>query len=95
MRQRANVDANQAEIVAAIRACGGTVQHLHQVGRGCPDLLVGHRGRNLLVEVKDGSKPPSKRRLTADEQAWHDSWNGHVSIVESIDDAIELLNESA
>jgi hypothetical protein len=31
------------------------------VGRGVPDLLVGWRGTNLLLEVKDGNKPQSAR----------------------------------
>lgn len=37
----AKVDKNQPEIVEALRAEGAVVQHLHAVGVGCPDLLVG------------------------------------------------------
>lgn len=36
-RRKARVDANQSEVVAALRAVGATVQHLHMVGGGCPD----------------------------------------------------------
>ena len=39
----ARVDANQPEIVKALRGVGATVQHLHKVGQGCPDLMVGWR----------------------------------------------------
>lgn len=67
MRRAARVDANQAAIAEALRSCGATVQLIHTVGKGCPDLLVGFGGINLLLEVKDGSKPPSKRKLTPDE----------------------------
>ena len=35
------VDNNQALIVRAFRAAGCTVEHLHQIGKGCPDLLIG------------------------------------------------------
>ena len=45
------VDSNQPEIVATLRGMGCSVQHLHAVGKGVPDLLVGCRGVNLLVAV--------------------------------------------
>ena len=93
MRTAARVDANQSEIVEALRQIGATVQTLHQVGRGCPDLLVGFRGVNILLEVKDGSKPPSARKLTPDEYSWHKDWRGQVAVVKSIEDAIDVLNE--
>ena len=35
------VDSNQPEIVATLRGMGCSVQHLHAVGKGVPDLLVG------------------------------------------------------
>lgn len=94
-RLAARTDANQREVVAALRAVGATVQHLHAVGRGCPDLCVGFRGVNYLIEIKDGSKPPSARRLTADEKIWHDSWQGTVCVVESVDDALNAIGTSA
>ena len=91
MRQVARIDANQGEIVAYLRRIGASVQVLSAVGHGCPDLLVGFRGRNVLLEVKDGGKPPSKRKLTPDEQEWHALWRGEVRIVESIQDARSIL----
>lgn len=81
VRRRAKVDANQAEIVQVLRRIGATVQSLAEVGDGCPDFLVGFRGRNYLLEVKDGSKSLSRRRLTEDEQRWHVVWAGQVRIV--------------
>ncbi len=69
------VDDNQAAMVDFLRRCGCLVEILARLGRGVPDLLVGTpRGRLILIEVKDGSKPPSKRRLSEDEQAWHHRW---------------------
>ena len=85
-------DANQADIVKALRDIGATVQHLHTLGHGCPDLLVGIRGINLLLEVKDGDKPQSRRSLTDDEREWHETWRGQVCIVNSVDQALMLVN---
>lgn len=91
MRRAAKVDANQAEIVAALRAVGATVQPLHAVGQGCPDLLVGYRGINFLLEVKDGEKPPSARKLTPDQVSWHDTWRGTVHVVMNPKIALEII----
>ena len=91
MRRAAKIDDNQNEIVQALRQCGASVQTLAAVGQGVPDILIGYRGRNLCVEIKDGSKSPSKRRLTADQVMWHRQWKGQVCVVESIDEALELL----
>ena len=85
------IDANQPEIVKALRAVGASVQSLAEVGRGVPDLLVGYRGKQHLLEVKDGSKPPSARRLTEDEQNWHDAWRGKVWVVKTVDEALEAI----
>lgn len=93
MRRAAKIDANQTAIVQALRQMGCTVQHLHSVGEGCPDLLVGAFGTTLLMEIKDGSKPPSARKLTPDQEGWHRSWTGGpVSIVMDIEGAVRAVN---
>ncbi len=91
MRRAARVDDNQGQIVDALRRVGCSVWSLAGVGKGFPDLAVGFRGRNLFLEVKDGSKPPCKRKLTPDEEAFHASWRGHVAVVESVDDALKIV----
>lgn len=87
------VDANQNEIVKALRNIGASVQPLNAVKQGCPDLLVGYHGQNLLLEVKDGRKPPSDRKLTPAEKEWFDSWRGVAYIVYSAVDAVTLVNK--
>lgn len=67
MRRRAKVDANHWELAARLRQVGAEVLDLHALP-GALDLLVGVRGRLVLVELKDGLKPPSKRKLTPAEQ---------------------------
>ena len=92
MRRRGRVDANQRAIVAALRQIGASVQSLADIGHGCPDLLVGFRGRTLLFEVKDGSKVKSARALTPDEEAWIGAWEGApVFVVESVEQAIQTV----
>lgn len=85
------VDANQPDIARSLRQAGATVQHLHEVGRGCPDLLVGFRGVNYLLEIKDSSQPPSRRRLTPDEAEWHAAWRGEVRIVMTAGEALAAI----
>lgn len=91
MRRAAKVDANQADIVLRLRQIGATVQSLAAVGNGCPDLLVGYRGRNLALEVKDGAKVPSARQLTPAEAAWHKAWRGQVHVVKTFQEALAVV----
>ena len=95
MRRAAKVDANQREVVAALRGAGATVQPLHAVGEGCPDLLVGYKGLNLLLEVKDGGKPPSAQKLTPQQEIWHRDWRGHRVVVNSPEDALAAIGAIA
>jgi len=91
MRRNAKVDANQKRMVQALRQAGCSVESLAAVGKGVPDLLVGFRGENYLLEVKDGSNPPSKRRLTPDQVTWHSEWRGQKSVVKNIDEALKAV----
>ena len=94
MRRAARVDRNQEEIVKALRAVGASVQSLAAIGNGCPDLLVGYQKKNILMEVKDGKKPPSQRTLTPDQEKWHDAWSGaKVYVVDSVQAAWDALND--
>ena len=91
-RFAARTDANQREIVRVLRQLGATVCDLSGVGKGCPDILVGFRGKTYLAEIKDGAKPPSARKLTPDEKQFHESWRGRpVSVVECVPDALEMI----
>lgn len=91
MRRAARVDVNQAEIVHALRCVGASVQSLAAVGQGVPDLLVGRRGVNFLLEVKDGDAPMGQQRLTEHQADWHARWSGDVRIVRSVDEALRAI----
>ena len=86
-----SIDANQPEIVTALRAVGATVQHLHEVGRGCPDILVGFREENFIFEIKN---PNYAWKLTPAEQKWFDKWAGRGYIVQTIEDALRIIGVS-
>jgi hypothetical protein len=90
-RRAAKVDANQSAIVQALRAAGCSVQSIASVGKGAPDLLVGYGGQNYLLEVKDPAQPPSARRLTDFEAAWHATWKGSVRIVHTPEEAVAYV----
>jgi Holliday junction resolvase len=91
MRRAAKIDANQPLIVRALRDAGASVLSLANMGKGCPDLLVGVQGKNFLMEVKDPSQPHSQRKMTADELAFHASWRGHHAVVETPEEALKVI----
>lgn len=92
MRRAARIDANQTQIVSALLGAGAMVQSLAGVGNGVPDLLVGINGRLALFEVKDGSKPPSKRERTPAQVLWHQKWDGYpICMVDSVATALRHL----
>ena len=87
MRRAARTDANQTEIVQALRTAGASVTLLHMVGKGCPDLLVGHNGKTLLIECKT-----AKGSKTVDQIEWWDQWKGGpVAMVRDVDGALRAL----
>ncbi len=84
-------DANHNEIAAAFCSVGASVLDLSAVGTGCPDLAVGYHGTNYLVEVKDGKKPPSARKLTPDQKEFFAAWRGQKCVVQNVDEALEAI----
>ncbi|SOD42395.1 hypothetical protein [Nitrosovibrio sp. Nv4] len=91
-RRAAKVDANQPEIVEAFRKMGCSVLIISQL-KGCLDLVVAKNRKTVIVEVKDGSKPPSARQLTPLERVFLDAWRGEAVIVESLDDVLRVVKE--
>ena len=81
-----STDANQAEIVADLRKAGATVHSLHEVGDGCPDLVVGFRGKNYLIEIKMPGKS-----LNPLQQYWYATWRGQVSVARTSEEALRII----
>jgi hypothetical protein len=87
MRRAARRDSNEDEIVDALRAKGVYVKKIND--EGTFDLLCWYKGKVVMLECKDGKKPPSARKLTDAEQRFHEDWPGdNLHIVLSADDAI-------
>ena len=84
-------DANQSEIIDGLRSLGATVVSLSNVGGGCPDIVIGYKGVNYLVEIKDGNKPKSERELRAKQHAFFDSWKGQVEVATSLDECLKII----
>lgn len=84
------VDGNQPEIIEQAKKLGISVQSLHEIGKGCPDILFGYAGINILAEIKDG-----KNDLNDLQIIYHNNWSGQVCTIRNIDDlVIEFLSYS-
>lgn len=94
MRRAAKLDANHAAVVAALRAIGASVADTSAVGRGFPDIVVGMRGRNWLIEIKDGAKRASERKLTSAQNEFKATWRGHWAVVTSAAEAIDVVTRA-
>lgn len=96
-RTAARTDGNHTEIVEALRKAGAFVQSMAAMGKGVPDVLVGYKGLWNVLEIKDGRKVTSKRKLTMDEVKWlMDVRNrAPVHVVESVEQALEVIKERA
>lgn len=88
MRFAGRRDANHKAIVQALRKAGRHVLDLADVGGGCPDLLVAWGGHTMLLEIKDGAKCKSARRLTPEQELFHATWPGAVAVVTSVAEAL-------
>ena len=84
MRYAKRVDANQDQIVLALRAAGAYVLII-----ALPvDLLVGYNGHTFLVEVKDGPR----KRLTALQEDFFQSWTGGtLARIDSPEAALRMI----
>jgi hypothetical protein len=91
MRRAAKIDQNQTLIVKQLRLLGYSVYITSMVGKGFPDLVIGKRNENYLVELKDGSKPPSARKLTDDEAKFIEGWQGTVIVAHDLDGILNQI----
>lgn len=88
-RRAAKVDDNQADVVKLFRKLGWTVLIISQL-KNCCDIIISKSGRTVAVEIKDGKKPPSQRKLSAGEIKFRDNWQGEYALIETQEDVINL-----
>jgi len=92
IRRAAKIDDNQNDLVALMRAMGVSVAITSAAHDGFTDLVVGFGGITVLVEVKDGSKEPARRKLTPQQVAFHGSFKGAITVIENEQQAVELVS---
>ena len=74
-------DANEPEIVDALRAVGASVLLIDDI-----DLVVGFRGVNYLLEVKTATGKLNKK-----QEKFFRGWLGQVNIVRTVEQALGLI----
>ena len=82
MRRAAKADGNQALIVAALRRIGCQVYYIKEP----LDLLVGFRGRNVILECKMPGEG-----LNVGQQAFCARWNGEWHVVHNETEALTAV----
>lgn len=93
MRRASKVDANQGEVVDYLRKRGAVVDIVSMVPNLGYDLIVYFMGVGAVVEVKDGSKPPSARELTDSEKEAARRWGDRYYVVHNLNDCSAMLGE--
>jgi hypothetical protein len=94
MRYASRADGNQGSIVNGLRAAGASVEHLTRMGEGWPDLLVGWKGKNFLLEIKnpdsrhDGAKSGRSGETARRQREWYENWRGQVEVIRSLPQAL-------
>lgn len=88
MRRAARVDANQDAIVSALRAAGAFVYVIGQP----VDLLIGHRGATVLMEVKNPKSAYGKKGANPNQLSFMEAWlGGPVSLVDGPEAALRAI----
>lgn len=86
-RPLARRDVNHNAIVSALLVAGASVCDLAAVGGGVPDLLVGYRGVNRLLEIKRdqatafGRGKFVNRAVRERQSQWAARWRGRPVVV--------------
>lgn len=83
MRAR-KVDANQRQIVRALRQIGASVYEIKEP----VDLLVGFRKRSIALEVKNVD---GRNRLTKQQQEFFATFAGEAYIVQDVQQALKAV----
>lgn len=104
-------DANQGDVIAALRQAGCTVWDLHEVGLTFPDILVGVPWANTTLQhrlpggtVRYDSMPGGNLlieiktehgKLREGQSAFFAAWPGPKAVVRNIEQAFEACGIEA
>ena len=88
---RANrTDHNQTEIIDYCESKGFAVLNISSL-KNCCDIIISKDGYTICVEIKDGKKPPSARKITDGEEAFRQRWKGAWRLVKCTADVDNLM----
>lgn len=96
MRYAAKKDGNHAELRKQCAGLGISWQDIApSKGGGQPDALLGWRGRNRIVEIKDPEASNTDRKLRPNQVAWARAWQGEKPVkVETLAEIVALFTSS-
>tara|TARA_R110000868_G_scaffold402796_1_gene679465 strand:+ start:140 stop:415 length:276 start_codon:yes stop_codon:yes gene_type:complete len=82
------VDLNQGVIIQALRTAGASVLVIGQP----VDLLVGHAGKTILMEIKNPQTSYGKKGANPYQRTFMDSWaGGPVALIDTPQAALRAL----
>lgn len=82
----ARTDNNHTQIIEALRDAGASVFSTAGAGFGFPDLCIGFKGSNFLLEVKG-----PKGELNPYQKALHGMWAGQMCVVRTPEEALRAI----
>lgn len=92
MRRARRTDGNHAALRAGWQRLGGSWLDLVPEHGGEPDALVGWRGEDRLIEIKDPNGTATQRKLRPEQVEWHRAWRGRRPVlVETLRDIVRLF----
>jgi len=86
-------DDNHDEIVNIFRVCGARILETYMIADCGFDFMALLRQRCYVVEVKDGNKPLSHRKLTVNEKIAQEYWGDNYYILETVDQTIKIVQK--
>ena len=66
-------DDNHNEIETEFKRLGCGVKDVHDLPNFV-DIIICYKGQTVMVEIKDGAKSASARKLTSGEKKFSDEW---------------------
>lgn len=80
-------DKDHVQVSKWFRDLGASVRDTHTIGNGFPDIVVGYKMFNVLVEIKT-----PKGKLNEKEEKFHKEWKGLAYVVRSKRDVRRLIS---
>lgn len=86
-------DLNHKEIIDKLRQIPNlSVFSTHTIGKGFPDIVIGYKDKNYLVEIKSKKNTIKENTLTPAEMKFFLDWKGQYFIAYSFEQVLNMLN---